>query len=66
MNNEDKLRWDLISTKNKGVNDDRTALEVYQTSPNNLGPPLEPVQISPRDSLRSFFQDLGEKSASDG
>ena len=61
LNNEDKLLWDLISTKNKGVNDNMAGLVGYQSSPNNLEPPLEPVQLSPRDSLRSFFQDLGSK-----
>lgn len=69
LNNEEKLLQDLMFTKHKGVNDIRAVEAQYQTVPNNfnLEPPIKPVQLSPRSSLRSFFpdfagQETGEES----
>ena len=48
LNNEDKLFQDLMCTRHKGVND-MTVAE----------PPMKPIQLSRRSSLRSFFPDSG-------
>ena len=55
LNNEEKLLQDLMFTKVKGVNE-RMAVEANF----NLEPPIKPVQISPRSSLRSFFPEIGK------
>ena len=60
LNNEEKLYQDLLFTKHKGVND-TGAVGAFQNVPNNfnIDHPVKPIQLSPRSSLRSFFQDFG-------
>ena len=52
MNNEEALIKDLISTKHKGVEEQRFIKDLPMLLP--------PVQLSRRSSLRSFFADQGE------
>ena len=49
MNNEEALIKDLMSTRQKGVEEQRFVKDL----------PLLPVELSPRSSLRSFFVDPG-------
>ena len=51
MNNEEALLKDLISTRNKGVEEQRFVKDL---------PVLPAVELSPRSSLRSFFVDTGD------
>ena len=51
MNNEEALIKDLISTKHKGVEEQRFIKDLPIL--------LAPVQLSRRSSLRSFFADPG-------
>ena len=51
MNNEDVLIKDLISTRYKGVEEQKFLKDHTLMLP--------PVQLSPRSSLRSFFCDTG-------
>ena len=50
MNNEEALIKDLMSTRKKGVEEQRFVKDL---------PLLPPVELSPRSSLRSFFVDPG-------
>ena len=52
MNNEEALIKDLISTKHKGVEEQRFVKHHPMLLP--------PVQLSRRSSLRSFFADPGD------
>ena len=52
MNNEEALIKDLISTKHKGVEEQRFVKDLPML--------LAPVQLSRRSSLRSFFADPGD------
>jgi hypothetical protein len=65
LNNNDNLLRDLLSTKNKGV-DENSRNILNQTNPLS-GPmvqplfPSPPLEISRRSSLLSFFQDTGNE-----
>ena len=52
MNNEDALIKDLISTKHKGVEEQRFVKDHPLLLP--------PIHLSRRSSLRSFFADPGD------
>jgi hypothetical protein len=63
VNNNDNLLRDLLSTRNKGVDENSRNL-LNQTNPlsGHLVQPLfpsPPLEISRRSSLLSFFQDTG-------
>ena len=51
MNNEEALIKDLMSTRKKGVEEQRFVKDL---------PLLPPVELSPRSSLRSFFINPGD------
>ena len=61
MNNNDNLLRDLLSTRNKGVDENsRNILNQNNPRPTNLAQPLyptHPLDLSSRSSLLSFFQD---------
>jgi hypothetical protein len=65
LNNNDNLLRDLLSTRNKGV-DENSRNILNQTNPlsGQLIQPLfpsHPLEISRRSSLLSFFQDTGNE-----
>merc|ERR1712110_273743 len=57
LNNEEALIKDLISTRNKGVEQQKVVKD---------RPLLPPVEVSPRSSLRSFFVDPDKTPAEHG
>lgn len=61
LNNQETLLIDLLSTKNKGVQN----LKDLNIETNHFFPILPEVQISARSSLRSFFMDNVENKEMD-